>query len=160
MGEKKQEGRTEIVDGSGNVFADLGLEDAEDLLLLSEIEDWIEEVEHRLEEVLRGKVELTSGDEEFTDACARLRSVLNRSPRSTRITEESYARRKDLKEDLLVRLDRIETLLGIQRGLESMRAGRGRPVDEAFASLREELGIGGTGRQSLLEDFGDDGDES
>lgn len=48
---------------------------------------------------------------------------------------EAYQRLLDV-------LDRAEAIVGVQRGLESMRAGRGKPLDQAFASLREKLNIG------------------
>ncbi len=37
---------------------------------------------------------------------------------------------------LLDTLDRAQAIEGIRRGLESMRRGEGRPVEEAFADLR------------------------
>lgn len=45
-------------------------------------------------------------------------------------------------QDLLDKLDRAEAIVGIQRGLESMRRGEGVPADEALERLRSELGIG------------------
>ncbi len=42
---------------------------------------------------------------------------------------------------LLDRLDRAEAIVGIHRGLVSMRRGEGRPAEEAFEELRAELGI-------------------
>lgn len=42
---------------------------------------------------------------------------------------------------LLDRLDYAESVLGIQRGLKSMRQGEGKPLDEAAADLREQLGM-------------------
>lgn len=44
-------------------------------------------------------------------------------------------------QELLDRLDRAEAIAGIHRGLVSMRRGEGAPVEEAFDSLRTELGI-------------------
>lgn len=52
---------------------------------------------------------------------------------------EAYQRLLDV-------LDRAEAIVGVQRGLESMRAGRGKPLDEAFDSLRDELDIGAVER--------------
>lgn len=43
---------------------------------------------------------------------------------------------------LLDKLDRAEAIVGIQRGLESMRRGEGVPADEALERLRSELGVG------------------
>lgn len=40
-------------------------------------------------------------------------------------------------------VDRAEAVLGIRRGLESMRAGEGIPADEAFAQLIRKHKIGG-----------------
>lgn len=48
---------------------------------------------------------------------------------------EAYQRLLDV-------LDRAEAIVGVQRGLESMRAGRGKPLDEAFDSLRDKLNVG------------------
>ena len=48
---------------------------------------------------------------------------------------EAYRRLLDV-------LDRAEAIMGLQRGLESMRAGRGKPLDEAFDSLRDKLNTG------------------
>ena len=45
-------------------------------------------------------------------------------------------------EELLSVVERAEAILGIQRGLESLRAGRGQSIDEAFAAIRKELGVG------------------
>ena len=42
---------------------------------------------------------------------------------------------------LLDRLDRAEAIVGINRGLVSMRRGEGRPADEALDELRTRLGI-------------------
>ncbi|HST60334.1 MAG TPA: type II toxin-antitoxin system Phd/YefM family antitoxin [Longimicrobium sp.] len=43
---------------------------------------------------------------------------------------------------LLDRLDRAESIVGINRGLVSMRRGEGRPAEEVFEALRTKLGIG------------------
>lgn len=48
---------------------------------------------------------------------------------------EAYQRLLDI-------LDRAEAIVGVQRGLESMRDGRGKTLDEAFDSLRAKLNIG------------------
>ncbi len=45
-------------------------------------------------------------------------------------------------QDLLDRLDRAEAIVGINRGLQSMRRGEGVPVEEAFDQLRSQLGVG------------------
>ncbi|HLL82262.1 MAG TPA: hypothetical protein VK420_06410 [Longimicrobium sp.] len=45
-------------------------------------------------------------------------------------------------QDLLDELDRAEAIVGIRRGLESMRRGEGVPADEALEGLRSELGVG------------------
>jgi antitoxin ParD1/3/4 len=37
--------------------------------------------------------------------------------------------------------EEARTLEGIRQGLEGMRAGRGRPVDEAFAEIRRESNL-------------------
>ena len=42
---------------------------------------------------------------------------------------------------LLDALDRAEAIEGIRRGLESMRRGEGRPVEEAFAELRAKYDV-------------------
>jgi prevent-host-death family protein len=47
---------------------------------------------------------------------------------------ESYQRLLDLA-------DRADAIEGIRRGLESMARGRGRPVDEVFASIRARHGL-------------------
>src|SRR5438309_1852950 len=47
---------------------------------------------------------------------------------------ESYQKLLDLAEEARV----VE---GIRRGLEDMRAGRGRPADEVFADIRRELSV-------------------
>ncbi|HEY0153503.1 MAG TPA: hypothetical protein VGB92_15960 [Longimicrobium sp.] len=45
-------------------------------------------------------------------------------------------------QDLLNRLDHAEAIVGIHRGLESMRRGEGIPAEEAIDRLRTELGVG------------------
>jgi hypothetical protein len=45
-------------------------------------------------------------------------------------------------QDLLDRLDRAEAIVGINRGLVSMRRGEGRPAEEVLEELRAELGMG------------------
>jgi len=42
-------------------------------------------------------------------------------------------------QDLLERLDRLEALEGIRRGLESMKRGEGRPAREVFEEVRRRL---------------------
>jgi PHD/YefM family antitoxin component YafN of YafNO toxin-antitoxin module len=42
---------------------------------------------------------------------------------------------------LLDTLDRAEAIEGIQRGLESMKQGKGRPAKEVFARLRKKYEI-------------------
>jgi PHD/YefM family antitoxin component YafN of YafNO toxin-antitoxin module len=42
---------------------------------------------------------------------------------------------------LLDRLDRAEAIVGIHRGLVSMRRGEGRPADEVFDAMRARPGI-------------------
>jgi hypothetical protein len=42
-------------------------------------------------------------------------------------------------QELLDRLDRAEAIVGINRGLVSMRRGEGRPAEEALGELRAEL---------------------
>ena len=37
--------------------------------------------------------------------------------------------------------EEARTLEGIRQGLDDMRAGRGRPVDEVFADIRRELNL-------------------
>lgn len=44
-------------------------------------------------------------------------------------------------EKLLARLDRMDAIQGIQRGLEDVAAGRVRPVEEFFAEFRAKHGI-------------------
>ena len=46
-------------------------------------------------------------------------------------------------QQLTERVDRAEAVLGIRRGLESMRTGEGIPADEAFAQLVRKHKIGG-----------------
>ena len=45
-------------------------------------------------------------------------------------------------QELIDRLDRAEAIVGINRGLVSLRRGEGQPAEEAFDGLREQLGIG------------------
>ena len=45
-------------------------------------------------------------------------------------------------QDLLDRLDRAEAIVGINRGLVSMRRGEGRDAEAGLDELRAELGIG------------------
>lgn len=45
-------------------------------------------------------------------------------------------------QDLLDRLDRAEAIVGINRGLVSLRREEGRSAGEAMDELRAELGIG------------------
>ena len=44
-------------------------------------------------------------------------------------------------EKLLDKIETAEAVAGIKRGLESMRAGRGRPADEVFDEIRKEFGL-------------------
>ena len=44
-------------------------------------------------------------------------------------------------ERLLDRLDRLETIEAVREGLEQMKRGEGKPLDEAFAELYARLGI-------------------
>lgn len=44
-------------------------------------------------------------------------------------------------QELLDRLDRAEAIVGINRGLMSMRRGEGKAVEEALAELRVQLGV-------------------
>ena len=44
-------------------------------------------------------------------------------------------------EKLLDEIETAEALAGIQRGLESMRAGRGKPMKEAFEEIRRDLNL-------------------
>lgn len=53
-------------------------------------------------------------------------------------------------EKLLDEKDTAEAVAGIQRGLASMRAGKGKPMKEAFEQLRKELGL--PGRQTDLQE--------
>jgi prevent-host-death family protein len=45
-------------------------------------------------------------------------------------------------QELLDRLDYAEAVVGINRGLVSMRRGEGRPAEEVLGELRAELGLG------------------
>jgi PHD/YefM family antitoxin component YafN of YafNO toxin-antitoxin module len=45
-------------------------------------------------------------------------------------------------QELLDRLDRAEAIVGINRGLVSMRRGEGRPADEVDGELRAKFGFG------------------
>jgi prevent-host-death family protein len=45
-------------------------------------------------------------------------------------------------QELLDRLDRAEAIVGINRGLVSMRRGEGRPADEVFDEIRAKFGFG------------------
>ncbi|HEU0298681.1 MAG TPA: hypothetical protein VFR37_04485 [Longimicrobium sp.] len=45
-------------------------------------------------------------------------------------------------QELLDRLDRAEAIVGINRGLVSMRRAQGMPAEEALDELRTELGAG------------------
>lgn len=47
----------------------------------------------------------------------------------------------DAYEEISDEVELAEALAGIQRGLESMRAGKGKPMDEAFEQIRKELGL-------------------
>jgi len=44
-------------------------------------------------------------------------------------------------QELLDAKERMETIAGIRRGLESMKAGRGRPAEEFFKEFFKEHGI-------------------
>lgn len=48
----------------------------------------------------------------------------------------------DAYQELLDKLDRAEAIVGIQRGLASMRRGEGVPAEEALDQLRSQLGVG------------------
>ena len=45
-------------------------------------------------------------------------------------------------QELVDRVDRAEAIAGIQRGLDSMRRGEGRPAKDALEELRAELRVG------------------
>lgn len=47
----------------------------------------------------------------------------------------------DAYQELLDRLDRAEAIVGINRGLMSMRRGEGKPAVETLDELRNELGV-------------------
>jgi predicted transcriptional regulator len=42
-------------------------------------------------------------------------------------------------QELLDRVDRLETIDGLRRGLADVKAGRVKPLDEAFAGIRKKL---------------------
>jgi prevent-host-death family protein len=44
-------------------------------------------------------------------------------------------------ERLLELLDRLEAIEGIRQGLEQMKRGEGRPIDEVFAEIRARNGV-------------------
>jgi prevent-host-death family protein len=44
-------------------------------------------------------------------------------------------------QQLLDRLDRLEALEGIQRGLDEMKAGKGKPLDQVDKEIRKKHGI-------------------
>lgn len=48
----------------------------------------------------------------------------------------------DTYQELLARLDRAEAIVGIHRGLVSMRRGEGRPAEEVFAGIRARFKLG------------------
>ena len=48
----------------------------------------------------------------------------------------------DAYTEMLNRLDRAESVAGINRGLVTMRRGEGVPAEEALSALRKQLGIG------------------
>jgi hypothetical protein len=58
---------------------------------------------------------------------------------------EVVVQHSEAYQDLLDRLDRAEAIVGIQRGLASMRRGEGVPAAEALERLRSELGAGAPG---------------
>ena len=71
-----------------------------------------------LEQFVKAKVQsgrFTSSDEAITEAVRLLRQ------------------REEAEE--------AQVLEGIRRGLEDMRAGRGRPAEEVFAEIRKELNL-------------------
>ena len=45
-------------------------------------------------------------------------------------------------QELLDRLDRAEAIVGINRGLVSMRRDEGRPAEEVFEEIRAKFGFG------------------
>lgn len=45
-------------------------------------------------------------------------------------------------QELLDRLDRAEAIVGIDRGLVSMRRGEGRPAEEVLDDIRAKFGLG------------------
>lgn len=47
----------------------------------------------------------------------------------------------DSYQRLLELLERMETIEGIQKGLESLKRGEGKPADEVFARLRQTYNI-------------------
>jgi len=55
---------------------------------------------------------------------------------------ELVVRDAEAYQDLLDRLDRAEAIVGINRGLVSMRRGEEIPAEEALDQLRSRLGAG------------------
>ena len=54
--------------------------------------------------------------------------------------------------------EREEAIAGIRRGLEEMAAGRGQPLDVAFADLRREVGIPNDVENAALRGNGEHGE--
>ena len=53
-------------------------------------------------------------------------------------------------EKLLEEIETAEAIAGIKRGLESVREGRGKPLDEAFVELRSRLNLPEKGGLNVL----------
>jgi PHD/YefM family antitoxin component YafN of YafNO toxin-antitoxin module len=88
-----------------------------DTCLLNDLQRGAPELMARLKETRRPEVLTGDGESELVVQDA-----------------EAYQR-------LLDKLDLAEAIVGIQRGLASMRRGEGVPADEALARLRSELGV-------------------
>ncbi len=89
--------------------------------------------------------ETTTPLADFTrDAAAAIRRLKETGePEVLTVDGEPAVVVQDVKsyERLLDALDRAEAIEGIRRGLESMRRGEGRPVEEAFAELRAKYDL-------------------
>lgn len=64
-------------------------------------------------------------------------AVLTVNGRAEVVVQDSAA-----YQDLLDRLERAEAIVGVNRGLVSMRRGEGRPADEVLEEIRAGAGLG------------------
>ncbi|HBK22522.1 MAG TPA: prevent-host-death family protein [Oscillatoriales bacterium UBA8482] len=82
-----------------------------------------------IKELLLQEIDSTP-DELLTDLLSLVRSL-----------KSSTHRQPNIYEQLLERIDYLEAIIGIRKGLESFAQGEGIPADQAMTSLQQQFNI-------------------